>query len=68
MIVSFYPQISQILAYMNNYTPHPDYDKLPESIKVLYTEKEHAWLTNDTRQRLIEDHCYPEDVEYDHGS
>jgi hypothetical protein len=45
---------------MDNYTPHPDYDDLPESIKRMYTEKEFAWLGDDGRKRLLETECYPE--------
>ena len=43
-----------------NYTPHPDYDKLPLSIRNKYTEKEYAWLGQLERDRLLERECYPE--------
>ena len=43
----------------NNYTPHPDYDELPDCIKYLYTEKEFAWLGDFGRSRLLETECCP---------
>ena len=45
---------------MENYTPHPDYDKLPECIRHTYTQKEFAWLGDDDRNRILETECYPE--------
>jgi hypothetical protein len=45
---------------MENFTPHPDYWKLPECIRARYTEKEFAWLGDFERRRLMETECYPE--------
>jgi len=44
----------------DNYTVHPDYEGLPEVIRHKYTPKEHAWLTNQERDRLMERECYPD--------
>jgi len=53
-------QIRVIQVFMkNNYTPHPDYDELPDCIKYLYTEKEFAWLGDFGRSRLLETECCP---------
>lgn len=42
----------------------PDFDRqyhaLPESLKMLYTPKEYAWLGWEQRQRLTDDECYPD--------
>lgn len=43
-----------------NYKSHPDYEKLPEGIKSVYTPKEYAWLDDESRRRLIEDMTLPE--------
>lgn len=37
-----------------------EYEALPESIKLLYTPKEYAWLEPDQRARVIEQECLPE--------
>lgn len=37
-----------------------EYRNLPESIKILYTAKEYAWLTREGRERLIERETMPE--------
>lgn len=42
------------------FTPHPDYDGLPEPIKVLYTPSEYAWMSDEQRRTLVEDECLPE--------
>ena len=53
-------QIRVTQVSMNNYTPHPDYDELPDCIKYLYTEKEFAWLGDFDRNRLLETECCPD--------
>ena len=45
-----------------NFTPHPDYDDLPDAIKVAVSPKDFAWLTDSQRADLITDLCTP-DVE-----
>jgi hypothetical protein len=45
-----------------NFTPHPEYDDLPDVIKVAVSPKEFAWLTDSQRTSLIADLCTP-DVE-----
>ena len=43
-----------------NFKPHPDYQKLPEAVKAVYTPKEYAWLDDESRRNLIEDMTLPE--------
>lgn len=43
-----------------NYASHPDYEKLPQCIKILYTEKEYAWLPESEKQNIIQDNTMPE--------
>lgn len=38
---------------------HPDYAFLPESIKMLYSEQEYAWLGDD-RYKIIEREALPD--------
>ena len=38
---------------MSSYTPHPDYDSLPESIKAVVDPKSYAWMTDEQRADLI---------------
>lgn len=45
---------------MAEYTPHPDYNKLPTPIKMNISEKEYAWLTDEQRENLLEDLCNPD--------
>lgn len=40
-----------------------EYDSLPESLKLLYTPKEYAWLPPEQRARLVEQECMPEVAE-----
>jgi hypothetical protein len=44
------------------YTGHPDYDALPEAIKLLHTPKEYAWLGTE-RDIAIERETQP-DMDY----
>jgi hypothetical protein len=37
-----------------------EYDALPESIKMVYSPKEYAWMQPEQRARLIEDETMPE--------
>lgn len=39
-----------------------EYDKLPESLKMVYSPKEYAWMPPERRARLIEEETMP-DVE-----
>ena len=47
---------------MSSYGEHFDneYDALPESLKMIYTPKEYAWMTPERRVRLIEEETMPE--------
>lgn len=50
----------------SNFMVHPDYQQLPEAIRHKITPKEHAWMLQDGRDRLIESECYPDaDMEDD---
>lgn len=40
-----------------------EYDALPESLKVIYTPKEYAWLDPSIRARVVESECMPEAFE-----
>lgn len=48
---------------MENFKEHPDYQSLPESIKAMYTQKEYAWLDDESRENLIKDMTLPEVAE-----
>lgn len=37
-----------------------EYESLPESIKILYSPKEYAWMQPEQRSRLIDQECLPE--------
>ncbi len=37
-----------------------DYDALPESIKLIYSEREYLWLSDAQKARLVQDECEPE--------
>lgn len=39
---------------------NPEYDALPEAIKLLFTPKEFLWLGDTERARIIERECYPD--------
>jgi hypothetical protein len=43
-----------------NYTKHPDYDELPESIKCAFTPKEYAWMDDEQKRTLQQDMTNPE--------
>lgn len=47
------------------YTRHPDYDKLPESVKAMYSPKDYAWLPEALKATLVEDCTMPEVTEDD---
>lgn len=49
-------------AVNGGYTPHPDYENLPASIKDVHTEKQFAWLGTE-RDRVIERETQP-DMDY----
>lgn len=51
------------IALKENYSEHPDYQSLPESIKTMYTQKEYAWLDDESRENLIKDMTLPEVAE-----
>ena len=46
---------------MSDFTDHPDYDKLPEVLQRLFTPEEFAWMTDQDRDRIVEDMCYPDE-------
>lgn len=50
---------SKIRAAMELSTAHPDYDQLPESIKLVHTPQQYAWLGSE-RLRVIERECHPD--------
>lgn len=37
-----------------------EYSALPESIKMIYSPKEYAWMPPERRARLIDEECLPE--------
>lgn len=37
-----------------------EYESLPESLKMIYTTKDYAWMPPERRARLIEEECLPE--------
>jgi hypothetical protein len=39
---------------------HPDYENLPESIKMAVSEKEFCWLSELEKQQLQDDFCMPQ--------
>lgn len=46
-----------------NYSEHPDYQSLPEIIKIMYSQKEYAWLDDESRNNLLQDMTNPEVAE-----
>ena len=44
----------------DNFTPHPDYNNLPEGIKSSISPKEYAWMPDDLRKDLQKDMTLPE--------
>lgn len=44
----------------DNYTIHPEYHQLPESIKTVYSPKEYSWLDDESRRTLQQDMTLPE--------
>ena len=49
----------KIQAAMAESISHPDYDSLPESIKMRHSPKEYAWL-GDERLRIVERETQPD--------
>jgi len=47
------------------FTPHPDYDLLPEAIRHTMTPEEFACMPDEERSRIVEDHCYPDKELFD---
>ena len=47
------------------FTRHPDYDKLPESIKLEYSPRDYAWLPEPLKRSLLDDMTLPEVPEDD---
>ena len=43
-----------------DFTMHPDYEKLPACLKMVYGAREFAWLPNSARNTLLERECYPD--------
>lgn len=43
-----------------NFTPHPDYDNLPDAVKQGITAQEYAWMNDKQRETLIERECLPD--------
>lgn len=39
---------------------HPDYDELPEAIKMVHSPKSFAWLGDEARARVIERETMPD--------
>ena len=48
---------------MAGYTPHPDYESLPEAIRHDVTDEEFAWMTDEQRENVMDDFCCPEPEE-----
>jgi hypothetical protein len=40
-----------------------EYEALPESLKLIYTPKEYAWLPPEIRAKVIEQECMPDVAE-----
>ena len=49
----------KIQAAMAAYTTHPDYEGLPESIKLIHTPQQYAWL-GEERNRIVERETMPD--------
>jgi len=45
---------------LTNYEHDPRYDDLPEPIKMMYSAKEYAWLSDAEKANLVERSCLPE--------
>ncbi len=45
---------------MDSWVPHPDYDKLPEAIKVTISERDYACMPDEERRNLQQDMTMPE--------
>ena len=45
---------------MRAFTRHPDYDALPESIKMIHSPEGFAWLGSE-KDHVIERECNPDD-------
>jgi len=50
---------SRIQEALAHSTSHPDYDQLPESIKLIHTPEQYAWLGTE-RERVIDRECMPD--------
>ncbi len=50
---------SKIRAAMADLT-HPDYDQLPEAVKMVHSPAGYAWLGNEERARVIEMETMPD--------
>lgn len=50
---------SKIRAAMADLT-HPDYDGLPEAIKMVHSPQSFAWLGDEARARVIERETMPD--------
>jgi hypothetical protein len=42
---------------------HPDYEKLPEGVKMCMTEKEYCWLSDSEKLTIVDQYTMPEVVE-----
>lgn len=45
---------------MAAFTPHPEYEQLPECIKLVHSAQGFAWLGSE-RDRVIERECNPDE-------
>lgn len=52
--------LSKIQAAIRAFTRHPDYDALPESIKMIHSPEGFAWLGSE-KDHVIERECNPDD-------
>lgn len=50
---------SKIQAAMELSTLHPDYEQLPESVKLVHTPQQYLWL-GEERLRVIDRECQPD--------
>ena len=46
---------------MTKHQIHPDYENLPEGIKLLYTSEEYAWLSDEEKTTLEDRETLPEE-------
>jgi len=46
---------------MPNQYEEDDYDRLPDSIKMIYSRQEYMWLSDTEKNTLVQRECEPEE-------